>query len=207
MSKMVIRICILDYGSGNVASVKNSFDRLKLKSIISNEIGDIQLATHLVLPGVGAFAAAIEKIEQMLPIDEIRSQIMQKKPFLGICVGMQAFAALGNEFEIHPGLGLIPKTEVIELPDNVSKPHVGWNSIEIHQSHPLFRGIAQGADFYFVHSYFVSGVPRSMVMASCEYGTKFPAVVASENLIGVQFHPEKSQHNGDLLLRNFTDLS
>lgn len=200
------RICILDYGSGNVASVKNSFDRLGLESHISNEIRDIRLATHLVLPGVGAFKAAIEKIEKSLPIDEIRNQISSNKPFLGICVGMQVFASFGSEFGTHPGLGFIDNTEVVELPNDVSKPHVGWNSIEIYQTHPLLNNIEQGADFYFVHSYVVSGVPNSMLLASCEYGTKFPAVIAENNLIGVQFHPEKSQHNGDVLLRNFAGL-
>jgi glutamine amidotransferase len=201
------RICILDYGSGNVASVKNSFDRLSLESHISNEIEDIRLATHLVLPGVGAFKAAIEKIEKNLPIDEIRNQISLNKPFLGICVGMQVFAAFGTEFVTHPGLGFIEDTEVVQLPEDVSKPHVGWNSIEIHKTHPLLRNIEQNADFYFVHSYVVSRVPKSMILASCDYGTKFPAVIAKSNLIGVQFHPEKSQHNGDLLLRNFAELT
>ena len=203
---MNIKICILDYGSGNVASVRNSFDRLGLESFISNEVPDIDRASHLVLPGVGAFKASMEKIEVKLPLDVLRTQISRGKPFLGICVGMQVFAESGFEFEIHPGLNLIPGSEVIELPMTVPRPHVGWDSIEIHQNHPILSNIDDGADFYFVHSYFVSKIDNLSLVASCDYGLKFPAVLARDNLIGVQFHPEKSQNNGDKLLRNFVEL-
>lgn len=200
------KICILDYGSGNVASVRNSFDRLGLESFISNDVHDIARASHLVLPGVGAFKASMEKIQNKLPLDVIKTQISLGKPLLGICVGMQVFAESGFEFGIHPGLDLISGTEVIELPAEVSKPHVGWNSIEILNNHPVLKNIENGADFYFVHSYFVSNIDDSNLIAVCDYGVKFPAVLAKGNLIGVQFHPEKSQNNGDILLRNFVEL-
>ena len=203
---MNTKICILDYGSGNVASVRNSFDRLGLESHISNEAHDIVRASHLVLPGVGAFKASMEKIENELPLDVIRAQISLGKPLLGICVGMQVFAESGFEFEIHPGLNLIPGSEVIELPADVPKPHVGWDSIEIQNNHPILNNIDDGADFYFVHSYFVSKIDDSSLIASCDYGVKFPAVLAKDNLVGVQFHPEKSQSNGDKVLRNFVEL-
>ena len=204
--KLNTKICILDYGSGNVASVRNSFDRLGLESFISNEALDVTRASHLVLPGVGAFKASMEKIENELPLDLIKAQILLGKPLLGICVGMQVFAESGFEFEIHPGLNLIPGSEVIELPADVSKPHVGWDSIEIQNYHPILNNIDDGADFYFVHSYVVTKIDNSSLIASCDYGVKFPAVLAKDNLIGVQFHPEKSQSNGDRLLRNFVEL-
>lgn len=204
--KLNSKICILDYGSGNVASVKNSFDRLGLESFISNEVPDIVRASHLVLPGVGAFKASMQKIISKLPLDVISAQISLGKPLLGICVGMQVFAENGFEFEIHPGLNLIPGSEVIELPTTVPKPHVGWDSIEIQRSHPILNNIDDGTDFYFVHSYFVTKIDDSNLIASCDYGVKFPAVFAKDNLIGVQFHPEKSQNNGDKLLRNFVEL-
>ncbi len=200
------KVCILDYGSGNVASVRNSFDRLGFDSHISNKISDIVEASHLVLPGVGAFKASMEKIELNLPIDVIRKEISMGKPFLGICVGMQVFAESGFEFEVHPGLNLVPGAEVIELPAQVSKPHVGWNSIKIERNHPILNDIDDGADFYFVHSYFVSKIENSDVIANCKYGIEFPAVFAKNNLIGVQFHPEKSQSNGDNLLQNFVEF-
>ena len=146
--KLNSKICILDYGSGNVASVKNSFDRLGLESFISNEVPDIVRASHLVLPGVGAFKASMEKIMSKLPLDVISAQISLGKPLLGICVGMQVFAESGFEFEIHPGLNLIPGSEVIELPTTVPKPHVEWDSIEIQRSHPILNNIDDGTDFY-----------------------------------------------------------
>jgi glutamine amidotransferase len=204
--KLNSKICILDYGSGNVASVRNSLDRLGIASFISNNVQDIVRASHLILPGVGAFKASMEKIERELPLDEIRAQISLGKPLLGICVGMQVFAESGFEFEVHPGLNLISGSEVIELPADVSKPHVGWDSIDIENNHPILKNIDDGADFYFVHSYFVSKINDSSLIASCEYGVKFPAVLARDNLIGVQFHPEKSQSNGDKVLQNFVEL-
>ncbi len=203
---MRIKVCILDYGSGNVASVRNSFDRLGFESHVSNKISDIVEASHLVLPGVGAFKASMEKIEVNLPVDIIRKEISVGKPFLGICVGMQVFAESGFEFEVYPGLNLIPGAEVIELPVQVSKPHVGWNSIKIERNHPILNNIDDGADFYFVHSYVLSKIDKTTLIASSEYGVQFPAVFAEDNLLGVQFHPEKSQSNGDKLLQNFVEF-
>jgi glutamine amidotransferase len=200
------KVCILDYGSGNVGSVMNSFQRLQIECIISNEIQDIVSASHLVLPGVGAFKTSMERIQEKLPLSEIRAQILLGKPFLGICVGMQVLAEKGFEFGTHSGLNLIPGSEVIELPASMPKPHVGWNSIEICKPHPILRNLESGADFYFVHSYFLSKVEDSSEIAVCNYGIKFPAIVAKDNLVGVQFHPEKSQNNGDTLLRNFIEL-
>ncbi len=200
------KICILDYGSGNVASVKNAFDRLGFESFISNEISDIANSSHLVLPGVGAFKASMEKIEVNLPIKAIKAEIAAGKPLLGICVGMQVFAEFGFEFEPYQGLNLIPGSEVVELPANLSRPHVGWNSITIEKDHPILHDIDNSTDYYFVHSYFVSKIDDSSLIASCDYGVKFPAVIAKNNLIGVQFHPEKSQRNGDKLLHNFVEF-
>ena len=200
------KVCILDYGSGNVASVKNSFERIGIKCLISNESTDIQDSSHLVLPGVGAFKTSMEKIERMLPLNLIREQVSIGKPFLGICVGLQVLAERGFEFGYHSGLNILSGTEVVELPDVVSKPHVGWNSIEIVNNHPILTNIDNGADFYFVHSYFLSKIDHINILAVCKYGISFPAIVAKNNVIGVQFHPEKSQNNGDELLKNFFEL-
>ena len=206
VKEMIRKVCILDYGSGNVASVKNSFQRLQIETLVSNEAKDIVNASHLVLPGVGAFISSMDKIRAKLPLNEIYTQISLGKPFLGICVGTQALAEKGFEFGVHPGLGLFPGSEVIELPEGIPKPHVGWNSIEKQTDHPILNGIEDGADFYFVHSYFVSKIDNTNVVAVCDYGVKFPAILAKDNLIGVQFHPEKSQNNGDKLLKNFVEL-
>jgi glutamine amidotransferase len=200
------RVCILDYGSGNVASVKNAFDRLEVLNKVSNEISDLSEATHLVLPGVGAFGTSMEKMLATLPIDFMINQIEKGKPFLGICVGMQVLAQEGFEYGVHKGLGLLLDSKVIELPQNVAKPHVGWNSITIEKHHDILNGISNSSDFYFVHSYFMKDVPIDSQIASCNYGLTFPAVVGKDNLIGVQFHPEKSQSNGEKLLRNFIEI-
>ena len=195
----------MDYGSGNVASVKNALDRLRVDNIISNNPLEIEKATHLILPGVGAFSAAMDKIETLLPIEQLRKQIAIGKPFLGICVGMQVLAETGFEFGERSGLNLIPGSKVVELPKNISAPHVGWNSIKILQSHALVRGLENDADFYFVHSFQISQIPTEHIIATCDYGLEFPAIVMNDNLIGVQFHPEKSQRNGDLILRNYVE--
>jgi glutamine amidotransferase len=199
------QICILDYGSGNVTSVKNALDRLKITNVVSNDVLAIDKATHLILPGVGAFSASMDKIEALLPIDNIRKQISKGKPFMGICVGMQVLAENGQEFQPRRGLNMFPGTNVIALPDNVPTPHVGWNSIKIVQNHEILRGLQEDADFYFVHSYQVAEIAAEYIVATCDYGLEFPAVIAKENLIGIQFHPEKSQRNGDLVLRNYVE--
>ena len=200
------QVCILDYGSGNVTSVKNALDRLEIPNIVSNDPLAIERATHLILPGVGAFSSSMDKIEALLPIEKIRNQILKGKPFLGICVGMQVLAEYGHEFQLRKGLNIISSTNVTELPKSVSLPHVGWNSIKIVQNHEIVRGLKDEADFYFVHSYHVSDIDQNFVVATCDYGIEFPGIIAKDNIIGVQFHPEKSQSNGDLILRNYAGL-
>lgn len=200
------KICILDYGSGNAGSVLNAFTRLGFDATISNEVEDISKASHLVMPGVGAFKASLDKIQKLVPVDHIRQQIVKGKPFLGICVGMQVLAETGFEFEKAPGLNLFNGSEVVELPKSVIRPHVGWNNITINKEHPILSGIGDDADFYFVHSFYMTNLEDNSIIATCEYGLNFPAVVAKDNLVGVQFHPEKSQKFGDQLIRNFVDL-
>ena len=137
----------------------------------------------------------IENSKKLLKWKELGDSILQ---FNGV--------ESGFEFETHPGLNFIPGSEVIELPTQVPKPHVGWDSIEIYQDHLILQNIDDGADFYFVHSYHISKIDNSMLIANCDYGLRFPAILAKDNLIGVQFHPEKSQNNGDKLLTNFIEL-
>lgn len=199
------RVCILDYGSGNVASVKNALDRLQIQSVISNDKIVIENATHLILPGVGAFSSSMDKIEKRVPVDIVREQLAKGKPFLGICVGMQVLAETGHEFQERHGLNLFPGTNVVELPKSVSTPHVGWNNLELLQKHDITYGLQDESDFYFVHSYRIADISSNYIVATCDYGTNFPSIIANENLIGVQFHPEKSQRNGDIILKNFVE--
>lgn len=204
---MAPTVCILDFSSGNVGSVRNIFRTFTDRVLISNEPRDIEEATHLVLPGVGAFGAAMEKIRRYIPLQVLEEVVLQKKkPFLGICVGMQVLADKGLEFGEHAGLGwirgVVKKLECGEQP----LPHVGWNDITITKSTPLLNGLDAIRDFYFVHSYAFSVQVRSQVCAVAEYGEIFDCVLNKGNIFGVQFHPEKSQKAGQRLVKNFLEI-
>ena len=202
---MTSKICILDYGSGNVASVYNMVSRLS-SATISNNVSDLENANHIILPGVGSFGASIAKIREKIPLDTLFSVLERGKPFLGICVGMQVLAEFGSEFGKYEGLSLIPGT-VDEL-NSVSEkiPHIGWNNIQIQQNHPLINGITEKDDFYFVHSFALNPSDPKMNIATTNYGVNFTSVIARENIMGVQFHPEKSQTSGLKVLTNFLGI-
>jgi len=200
-------VCILDYGSGNVQSVKNALDRLKISNLVSNSIESIREASHIILPGVGAFKVAMRRIQDTLPIRELQDEVLEKKkPYLGICVGMQVLAERGYEKGTHLGLGWIKKHEVVENSKQVRQPHIGWNSVRIRKKSSIFNGIEDGSDFYFVHSFIMKSNSQEFVIGSTHYGDVFTSVLQKNNIFGVQFHPEKSQENGLKLLRNFTLL-
>lgn len=200
-------VCILDYGSGNVQSVKNALDRLKISNLVSNSIESIREASHIILPGVGAFEVAMRRIQDTLPIRELQDEVLEKKkPYLGICVGMQVLAERGYENGTHLGLGWIKKHEVVENSKQVRQPHIGWNSVRIRKTSSIFNGIEDGSDFYFVHSFIMKSNSQEFVIGSTHYGDVFTSVLQKNNIFGVQFHPEKSQENGLKLLRNFTLL-
>jgi glutamine amidotransferase len=201
------RVCILDYGSGNVASVFNAFNRLEIPVLVSNSPADLKNSTHIVLPGVGSFDKSMNKINRALPLDMLAQLVSQNMPFLGICVGMQVLASTSTEGNPIPGLGYFD-AQVRKLPsDGLPIPHIGWNNVYSKESLGIFAGIDQGTDFYFVHSYFVDlPLDSDNVAATTDYGGHFPSVIANGNLFGVQFHPEKSQAAGLKLLSNFARL-
>lgn len=199
---MKSQVCVLDYGSGNVGSVNNMISLLST-SRISNSAKDLDDCTHIVLPGVGGFAAAMDKIATAIPLVALTENLMQGKPFLGICVGMQVLFQSGEEFGTTPGIGLI-EGKVAKLPvSDLRLPHVGWNSLEFMKPHPLLFGLSSEDDFYFTHSYSAEVKDDSLVLATSNYGSKFCAIVGKENIMGVQFHPEKSQASGFKLMKNF----
>lgn len=200
-------VCILDYGSGNVGSVFNLMKTLTPHVRVSNEAATIRGASHLILPGVGAFTAAMKKINQNIPLEELKRAVFEKKtPFLGICVGLQVLATKGYEFGESDGLGWIPgsvrRLECGELP----LPHIGWNDIRLTGDCSLLWGLEKANDFYFLHSYAMRPEQASDIAAQCDYGSPFACVVGRENIWGVQFHPEKSQKTGAKLMNNFLKM-
>lgn len=199
------RGAILDCGSGNVTSVFNMVEKFANVSI-TNDVTAIRNASFLILPGVGSFGSVISKVESNLPLDEIRDEISKGKPFLGICVGMQVLASHGEEFGIREGLGLIPgkveKLKVIKM----QLPHIGWNNLKIVENTPLLKGINESDYFYFTHSFGFKCQVDGNVNATTMFEEDFSSVISKENIFGVQFHPEKSQHSGFKLIENFVSL-
>lgn len=205
---MNTRVCILDYGSGNVRSVANMLEQQSGSVKVSNDSRDIRDATHVVLPGVGAFGAAMSKIHTYIPLDTLANEVRHKgKPFLGICVGMQVLASRGHEFGDHQGLGWL-KGEVKKLETgSLPSPHVGWNDIDVKRHDGIFARFRGSPDFYFLHSYFFSMADPSDVVAECTYGITFPCALSHQNIHAVQFHPEKSQRAGRELISSFLATS
>jgi glutamine amidotransferase len=198
-------IAIIDYGAGNLFSVKNAFDYIGEKSFITNNISEIQKADSIVLPGVGAFPNAMEMLCKVNLLDTLKNQA-KVKPFLGICLGMQMLFEKGYEFEDTNGLGLI-NGEIKKIESgNLKIPHIGWNELEINRKSVLLEGINQNDCVYFVHS-FCAYTDDENVSAYCDYGMKIPALVENGNVFGAQFHPEKSGEVGLRILKNFGGLA
>ena len=195
-------IAIVDYGAGNLVSVKKAFDWLGKDSVITNDPEVIRRSDKIVLPGVGHFSstAALGRsgVRQI-----IRELTRAGTPFLGICVGMQWMVDGSEEAPDTSGCGLLP-SRCMRFPSTSKLPHVGWNHLTIEDSSTLFRGVPQLSLVYFTHSYFVPVLDSTV--ACCEYGLKFSAAVERDNLFGVQFHPEKSGETGLKLLANFCEL-
>lgn len=202
------RVCILDYGSGNIKSVLNIFCSITSNVKVSNAERDILDATHLVLPGVGAFASSMQKIHEKLPVALIENVVLkQGKFFLGICVGMQVLANRGHEFGEHDGLGWIDGYVQKISSGKHPLPHIGWNQIACRKASSLLKGLdVVDPCFYFVHSYAFYPACSEHVIATTVYGEEFCSIIQKDNIFGVQFHPEKSQQVGVGLLRNFLSM-
>jgi len=198
------KVCILDYGSGNVGSVFNLLTFLKTNVSISNAEDDIINSTHLILPGVGSFGSSMKKINKTLPIQLLEKEVLSNnKPFLGICVGMQVLANNGLEFGDYKGLGWIEGT-VDQLNSKKNPlPHIGWNEINIKNNSKIVDGLEEVRDFYFVNSFVFKPKNKTNIVAETIYGESFASIIMKKNIIGVQFHPEKSQKAGQKLISNF----
>jgi glutamine amidotransferase len=205
----MVRVAIVDYGMGNLDSVARATEECGGLSLVTSSAEEIGSAPAVILPGVGAFAKGIEQIRHR-GLDEILDTHVRQRgvPVLGLCLGMHLLATRGEEGGGTSGLGWI-EGEVRRLPsgNGLRVPHVGWNEVHHDGSCPLLTGIESGRDFYFVHSYRFDCTDASQVEATTPYGSSFASVVASDNVFGVQFHPEKSQRVGFQLLRNFIALA
>lgn len=198
-------IAIIDYGAGNIFSVKNALDYLGLESKLTNDKQEIINADALILPGVGAFPTAMKMLNDSGLVDTIKVEAY-KKPFLGICLGMQLMFEKGYEFEECDGLGLISGSVEKIISPNLSVPHMGWNKLEKLNDCELLDGLGDDSYVYFVHSYKAICDDKNIV-AFCEYGNKVPALVYDGNMAyGAQFHPEKSGDTGLRILKNFGGL-
>jgi glutamine amidotransferase len=192
-------IAIVDYGAGNLVSVKKAFDWLGQQCAITSHPSDLSKATRIVLPGVGHFVST-GALDQSGLKDAIADAIAKGIPFLGICVGMQWMYDGSEESRKTKGLGILPG-ECEKFPGTVKSPHVGWNSLTVEPTSRLLRGIASSSFVYFTHSF--RAPVGDATVACCEYGGKFTAAVERDHLFGVQFHPEKSGETGLKLLGNF----
>ncbi|ODT08645.1 MAG: imidazole glycerol phosphate synthase, glutamine amidotransferase subunit [Kaistia sp. SCN 65-12] len=208
-------VTIIDYGSGNLRSAAKAFERAAREAgtgdeiVVTDDVEAVRRADRIVLPGVGAFAdcrAGLDAVTGMVEVLEERV-IRGGVPFLGICVGMQLMATEGREKTITRGLGWIPGAVVrLEPKGDLKVPHMGWNTLSFHRAHPLLAGIPDGPaglHAYFVHSYHMAVDRPELLVASADYGQEVTAIVGRDNLLGTQFHPEKSQTLGLTLIRNF----
>lgn len=207
-------VAIIDYGSGNLHSAAKAFERavgeagLELNVEVTADAARLKHASHIVLPGVGAFADCKQGLGALPGMEDALTEqvIGAGKPFLGICVGMQLMASEGHEHGAHPGLGWIPGVvEAIEPPDPTLKvPHMGWNLLADVADHPVLAGLADGAHYaYFVHGYHLTPADPAHRLAAVDYGRRLTAAVGRDNMVGTQFHPEKSQAAGLRLIANF----
>jgi len=208
-------VTIIDYGSGNLRSAAKAFERAARETgtnheiIVTDDVEAVRHADRIVLPGVGAFAdcrAGLDAVTGMVEVLEERV-IRGGVPFLGICVGMQLMATEGREKAVTRGLGWIPGAVVrIEPAGDLKVPHMGWNTLTFDRTHPVLAGIPDGdagLHAYFVHSYHLATDRPETLVASTQYGQKLTAIVGRDNLLGTQFHPEKSQTLGLTLIGNF----
>jgi glutamine amidotransferase len=197
-------IGILDYGMGNLSSVFNGLEYLGFETKIVRNSDEIEELTHLIVPGVGSFSKAMSNLEERNLIPAIMTHIDNGKPYLGICLGMQLLATVGYEGQKSKGLGLI-EGEVIPFGINIQAPHVGWNNINCSQRHPLISSNTNHIDFYFVHSYHFDVKNKDDILTVTDYGVIFASIVGKKNIVGVQFHPEKSQEPGLNFLESFCE--
>ncbi|MBN1188733.1 MAG: imidazole glycerol phosphate synthase subunit HisH [Dehalococcoidales bacterium] len=199
-------IAVIDYGAGNLRSVVNAINHLGHEASVTSSAGDIMSAQAVFLPGVGAAGDTMAGLKKVDLIRTIHRLIDENRPLFGICIGLQVLFSGTDEGGRQECLNIVPGW-VRKLPAGQKIPHMGWNQVRQKRQHPLFEGVADGTDFYFVHSYYGSPDDKSLVLAETEYGLSFCSALARGNLIATQFHPEKSGDMGLRLYSNFLRMA
>ena len=199
-------ITIIDYGAGNLRSVVNAVRRSGCQPKITSVPDEVINAKAIILPGVGAAADTIDSLKRLGLVSPIRHFIAENRPFLGVCIGLQILFDGTEEGGWHECLGIIPGV-VRRLPLGLKIPHMGWNQVRQKVSHPIFDGVPDEANFYFVHSYYVEPEDGSLIAGETEYGISFCSVIAKDNLVATQFHPEKSGEVGIKIYDNFIKIA
>lgn len=203
-------IAVIDYDMGNLKSVSKALEHLGASVIVTRDVDQIRNASKVVLPGVGAFALCMENLKKYGLVDVILESLKSGKPFLGICLGFQLLFEESEEFGVHAGLGFF-KGRVKKFPSNfhdqnLKVPHMGWNQISIKQDNPYLNNVNEGDAVYFVHSYYVEPSDKNIIATTTDYGFEFCSSVQQGQIFACQFHPEKSQQVGLLILENFVSL-
>ena len=205
-------IAIIDYGMGNLRSVQKGFEKVGFDAVVTADPKVVLEAERVVLPGVGAFPDCMRNLEQGGFVEPLLKVIQGGRPFLRICLGLQLLFTESEEFGVHKGLDVIPG-RVIRFPEGMEEngeelkvPHMGWNQLAIHSRPPVFAGIDEGTNVYFVHSYYVKPADQAVVAATTGYGIEFCAAIWKDNIVATQFHPEKSQEKGLRILKNFGEM-
>jgi len=199
----LVKIAVIDYGLGNLRSIKRGLEEVKSEVFVTHKKEDITGADAIVLPGVGAFEEAAENIRPISKV--ILGQIQEGKALLGICLGLQLLFTISTEGGVHKGLNVL-KGKVVKLPLNVKIPQIGWNTLKIVKpDSPLFKGISDGSYVYFVHSFYPEVENKDEIISKTYYGTEFPSAVSKDRTFATQFHPEKSGETGLQMLKNFVE--
>jgi glutamine amidotransferase len=201
-----VKLIVVDYGAGNLRSVTIALARLGFDPLVTSEPEAVEGADVVILPGVGAAADTMSNLAQRRLVEPIREYIASGRPFLGVCMGLQVLFSVSEEGGEHLCLDILPG-RVRRLPEGLKVPHMGWNEVQQRSQHPIFDGIPDGSFFYFVHSYYAQPEDASVVVGETEYGATFPAVVAKDNIVATQFHPEKSAERGLRLYENFLRMA
>ena len=199
-------VLVIDYGAGNLHSVANAIVKLGYQPRVTSSAGDLRTARAVIFPGVGAAAEAMKNLRKLKMVEPIRQYVAEGRPLFGVCLGLQVLLSSTEEHGVHECLGIV-RGQVKRLPAGLKTPHMGWNQVQQVNIHPVFEGVADNTNFYFVHSYYAAPEDKSVVLGETDYGLTFCSAIATGNLVATQFHPEKSGESGLRLYDNFIKLA